>query len=44
MEYVENFNMISEMVGNAFWVNVTYDEPGDFDGEELSNEETRRFY
>ncbi|CAL5194173.1 unnamed protein product [Lathyrus oleraceus] len=39
MEYDKQFNMIDEMVGNAFGVNVTYDEPKDFDGEELSDEE-----
>ncbi|CAL5188079.1 unnamed protein product [Lathyrus oleraceus] len=44
MEYDEQFNLIDDMVGHAFGVNVTYDEPGDFDGEELLNEETRRFY
>ena len=44
MEYVENFNLIGEMVGNALGVNVIYDEPEDFDGEELSNEEAERFY
>ncbi|CAK8534293.1 unnamed protein product [Lathyrus sativus] len=27
MEHRENFNLISEMVGDAFGVNVTYDEP-----------------
>jgi hypothetical protein len=32
MEHGENFNLISEMVGDAFGVNVTYDEPEDFDG------------
>jgi hypothetical protein len=44
MEYEENFNLIGEMVEDAFGVNVTYDEPGDFDGEELPNEEAQRFY
>ncbi|CAL5211748.1 unnamed protein product [Lathyrus oleraceus] len=44
MEYDEQFNLINEMVGNAFGVNVTYVEPGDFYGEELSNEEAPRFY
>ena len=44
MEYEENFNLISEMVEDAFGVNVTYDEPGDFDGEEFPNEEAQRFY
>ncbi|CAK8531409.1 unnamed protein product [Lathyrus sativus] len=38
MEFDEQFNLIDEMVGNAFGVNVTYDEPQDFDGEELPNE------
>ncbi|KAI5412278.1 hypothetical protein KIW84_057080 [Lathyrus oleraceus] len=32
------------MVGDALGVNVTYDEPEDFDGEELLNEEAQRFY
>lgn len=32
------------MVGDAFGVNMTYDEPEDFDGEELSNEKAQRFY
>ncbi|CAK8564730.1 unnamed protein product [Lathyrus sativus] len=44
MEFDEQFNLIYEMVGNAFGVNVTYDEPQDFDGEELPNEEAQRFY
>ncbi|CAK8532116.1 unnamed protein product [Lathyrus sativus] len=44
MEFDEKFNLIDEMVGNAFGVNVTYDEPQDFDGEELPNEEVQRFY
>lgn len=44
MEYDEQFNLIDEMVGNAFGVNVTYDELGDFDGEEFPNEEAQRFY
>src|ERR1051325_5133415 len=44
MVYKENFNLIGEMVEDAFGVNVTYDEPGDFDGEELPNEEAQRFY
>ena len=39
MEYEENFNMVGEMVEDAFGVNMTYDEPRDFDGEELPNEE-----
>ncbi|XP_058784597.1 uncharacterized protein LOC131659423 [Vicia villosa] len=44
MEYEENFNMIGEMVEDAFGVNVAYDQPEDFDGEELPNEEAQRFY
>ncbi|CAL5186153.1 unnamed protein product [Lathyrus oleraceus] len=44
MEYDEKFNLIDEMVGDAFRVNVTYDVPEDFDGEELSNKEAQRFY
>lgn len=44
MEYDEQFNLIDEMVGAAFGVNLTYDGPKDFDGEELPNEEARRFY
>lgn len=44
MEYVENFNLIGEMVDDALGVNVTYYEPGDFDGEELPNEEAQIFY
>ncbi|KAI5397198.1 hypothetical protein KIW84_063138 [Lathyrus oleraceus] len=32
------------MVGDAFWVNVTYDEQKDFDGDELSNEKAHKFY
>ena len=43
-EYDEQFNIIDEMVRDAFEVNVTYDKPKDFDGEELSNEEAQRFY
>ncbi|CAK8573456.1 unnamed protein product [Lathyrus sativus] len=37
MEFEENFNLIDDMVCNAFGVNVTYDEPQDIDGEKLSN-------
>ncbi|CAK8537010.1 unnamed protein product [Lathyrus sativus] len=44
MEFEEQFNLIDDMVGNAFGVNVIYDEPQDFDGEELPNEEAQRFY
>lgn len=44
MEYDEQFNLIDEMVGDAFQVNVTYDEPEDFDGEELPNEEAHKVY
>src|ERR1043165_7077579 len=44
MEYEENFNLIGEMVEEAFGVNVTYDKPRDFDREELPNEEAQRFY
>ncbi|KAI5448246.1 hypothetical protein KIW84_015608 [Lathyrus oleraceus] len=44
LEYDEQFNLIDEMVSDAFEVNVTYDKPEDFDGEELSNEEAQRFY
>ncbi|KAI5395526.1 hypothetical protein KIW84_061905 [Lathyrus oleraceus] len=40
MEYDEQFNLIDEMVGDAFGVNVTFDEPEDFDVEE----EAQRFY
>ncbi|CAK8576488.1 unnamed protein product [Lathyrus sativus] len=39
MEHGENFNMISEMMGDNFGVNLTCDKLADFDGEELSNEE-----
>lgn len=38
MEYDEQFNLIDEMVGDAFGVNLTYDELEDFDGEEFPNE------
>ncbi|CAK8534646.1 unnamed protein product [Lathyrus sativus] len=44
MEYEKKFYLTSEMVGDAFSVNMTYDEPEDFDGEGLSNEEAQRFY
>ncbi|XP_058767341.1 uncharacterized protein LOC131641034 [Vicia villosa] len=44
MEYEENFNLICDMVEDAFGVNVTYDEPEDFGGEELPNEEAQKFY
>lgn len=44
MKYDEQFNLIDEMVGGAFGVNMTYNEPEDFDGEKLSNEEAQRFY
>lgn len=44
MEYVENSNLIGEMVDDALGVNVIYDEPEDFNGEELPKEQTQRFY
>ncbi|KAI5396620.1 hypothetical protein KIW84_023799 [Lathyrus oleraceus] len=44
MEHREEFSLISDMVGDAFGVNVTYDEPQDFDQEELPNEEAQKFY
>ncbi|CAK8578090.1 unnamed protein product [Lathyrus sativus] len=44
MEHGEKFNLIGEKVGDAFGVNVTYDELEDFDGKELPNEEAQRFY
>lgn len=44
MEYDEQFNLIDEMAGDAFGVNVAYDKPEDFDGGELSNEEAQIFY
>ncbi|KAI5401340.1 hypothetical protein KIW84_065985 [Lathyrus oleraceus] len=39
MKYDKQFNLIDDMVGGAFGVNVTDDELEDFDGEEISNEE-----
>ncbi|KAI5409628.1 hypothetical protein KIW84_055168 [Lathyrus oleraceus] len=44
MEHREEFSLISDMLGDAFGVNVTYDEPQDFDQEELPNEEAQKFY
>src|SRR3954470_6591893 len=44
VEYEENFNLIGDMVEDAFGVNVTYDEPEDFGGEEMPNEEAQKFY
>ncbi|KAI5411002.1 hypothetical protein KIW84_056239 [Lathyrus oleraceus] len=44
MEYEEQIHMIDDMVGDAFGVNVAYEEPQDFDGGELSNEEAQIFY
>ncbi|CAK8537135.1 unnamed protein product [Lathyrus sativus] len=44
MKHRENFNLISVMVGDAFGVNMTYDKPEDFDGEEFPNEEAQIFY
>ena len=44
MEFEENINQIGEMVEDAFGVNVTYDQPEDFDREELLNKEAQRFY
>ena len=32
------------MVSDAFGVNVAYDEPEDFDAEELPNENAQKFY
>lgn len=44
MEFDEQFNLINEMVDDAFGVNMTYDEPEDFDGEVLLNEEAQILY
>ncbi|CAK8539964.1 unnamed protein product [Lathyrus sativus] len=44
MEHGENFDLISEMVDDAFGVNATYDKPVNFYREELLNEEAQRFY
>ncbi|CAK8561169.1 unnamed protein product [Lathyrus sativus] len=38
------FNLIDDMIGDALGVNVTYDEPQDFDADELPNEEAQNFY
>ncbi|CAK8577297.1 unnamed protein product [Lathyrus sativus] len=40
----EQFNLIDDMVDDALGVNVTYDEPQDFDADELPNEEAQKFY
>lgn len=44
MEFKEKFNLIDGMVGDAFGLNVTYDELQDFDWKELSNENVQKFY
>ena len=44
MQYKEQFNLIDEMVGDAFEVNVAYDELQDFDVEELLNKKAQKFY
>lgn len=44
MKYKEQFNRIIDMVGDAFFVNVFFDEPQDFDSEELLNEKAQIFY
>ncbi|CAK8542000.1 unnamed protein product [Lathyrus sativus] len=44
MEYDGQFNLIGEMVGDAFGVIATYDESEDFEGEKLPNEETQNFH
>lgn len=44
MQCEEQFNLVDDIVGDAFWVNVTYDELQDFDAEELSNEKAQKFY
>lgn len=44
MKYLEQFNLVDDMVGDALGVIVTYDEPQDFDAEELPNEKTQKFY
>lgn len=35
MKYEENFNIIDDMVSDAFGINMSYDEFQDFDAEEL---------
>ena len=44
MQYKEQFNLIDEMLSDAFEVNVVYDELQDFDEEELLNEKVQKFY
>ena len=44
MQYQEQFNLVEDMVSDAFGVNVAYDEPEDFDAEELPNENAQKFY
>ena len=43
MEYEENFNLIGDMVEDAFGVNVTYDEPGDLTGKSCRMRKRRDF-
>lgn len=40
----EKFNLVDDMISDSIGVNVTYDEPQDFDAEELSNEKALKFY
>lgn len=44
MQYKEQFNLIDEMVSDAFEVNVAYDELQSFDEEELLNEKVQKLY
>ncbi|KAI5408577.1 hypothetical protein KIW84_054425 [Lathyrus oleraceus] len=36
-------NVVEAKEGDALWVNVTYDEPQDFDANELPNEKAQKF-
>ncbi|XP_058764423.1 uncharacterized protein LOC131637872 [Vicia villosa] len=42
MQNQEQFNLVEDMVSDAFRVNVAYDEPQDFDAEELPNEKAQK--
>ena len=43
MEYENNFNLIGEMVEDAFGVNVTYDQSEDLTGKSLQMRKRRDF-
>ena len=44
MQCQEQFNLVEDMVSDALGVNVAYDEPQDFDVEEIPNEKPQKSY